>query len=88
MTAPPIAQQLASEAVDRLTSGLLRRALNQLLCADADLTTFLQTKYPRCARQLGDNMQRGTKFNILLAHETDLARLRFHLLSFWLEENG
>jgi len=49
---------------------------------DSEVTAFLQSKYPRSARQISDNMQRTTKLNILVTYESDMLRLRRKLMEF------
>jgi len=41
---------------------------------------------PNIARQLGDNMQRTVKLNLLLSLERDMERLRQHLNLFCSEQ--
>lgn len=76
---------LSGFTIEKLRKSQLRRSMHELLVSDAELTAFLQSRYPRLARQIGDNMQRETKLNILFTHEPDLPRLRRNLIEFCLD---
>jgi hypothetical protein len=80
--------KLAALPKEQLSASLLRRGINDMLTADAELNAFFQSHYPRSARQLTDNMQRTAKLNILFTYEPDLLRLRQNLLEFCLEHSA
>lgn len=67
-------------------SAEMRILISQRLPYDAALQAFLLAYYPNVARQLGDNMQRTVKLNLLLTLERDLDRLRERLESFCSEQ--
>jgi len=81
---PPALVQLAELPPLQLSASQVRRNINELLLSDSELTAFLQSKYPRSARQISDNMQRTAKLNVLLTYEPDLHRLRGNLIDFYL----
>lgn len=65
----------------------MRIQISQRLPYDAVLQSFLLAYYPNVARQLGDNMQRTVKLNLLLSLERDMERLRGRLDSFCSEQH-
>ncbi len=65
----------------------MRIQISQRLPYDAVLQSFLLAYYPNVARQLGDNMQRTVKLNLLLTLERDMERLRGRLDSFCSEQH-
>lgn len=84
----PALQRLDTLPTERLSIGQLRRAIDQLLLADAELSGFLRSKYPASAQQIGDNMQRASKLNILFTYEADLGRLRRRLIDYCRDETS
>ena len=76
------------QSIQRQSSNVaaMRILIGQRLPYDAILQAFLLAYYPNIARQLGDNMQRTVKLNLLLSLERDMERLRQHLDCFCSEQ--
>lgn len=85
---PPALSQLAALPARQLSTSQLRRHIDEALLGDAEVNAFLQSKYPRSARQISDNMQRTTKLNILFTYEPDMLRLRSKLIEFCTEQDA
>lgn len=74
----------------KLSTALLRRAINAALPTDSLLKAFLLTYHPKLLQLTGDDMSRTAKLNLVLTHlrPDSYPAFRQELLDFWTENQA